>query len=60
LFKLFKKLFQFEKAAIESKRQIAKLEEENSSGQTELNETRSLLEKKEEEMRTINKKVQVS
>ena len=52
--------FQFEKAAIESKKQITKLEEENSSAIAEVNESRSLMEKKEEEMRAINKKVQVT
>ena len=51
--------FQFEKAAIESKKQITKLEEENSASQTELTETKALLDKKEEEFRTINKKIQV-
>jgi hypothetical protein len=35
------RLFQFEKAAIESKKQITKLEEENSASQTELNDARN-------------------
>ncbi len=52
-------LFQFEKAAIESKKQITKLEEENSNAQAELTETRAQMEKKEEELRAVNKKVQV-
>jgi hypothetical protein len=36
------------------------LEEENSVAQAELNEAKALLEKKEEESRSVNKKIQVT
>merc|ERR1712228_313107 len=56
--KLEKMKIQFEKAAIESRTAMSKLEQENSSAKQFVADAQTQLEKKDEEMKATNKKLQ--